>query len=83
MVIMEKGESLDEWQRRCQPDFASSMHIMLHLVERVECMHKCGVAHRDLKPANGIDPCRLESHDSIFSRHTDGVCLLVFWQNTM
>ena len=53
-VVMERGESLDEWQRRCPADFVAGMHVMLNLVQRVLEIHKCGVVHRDLKPSNVI-----------------------------
>lgn len=54
MMVIERGESLDEWQHRCPADFVSSMAIIRHLTERASDVHAAGIAHRDLKPSNVI-----------------------------
>jgi eukaryotic-like serine/threonine-protein kinase len=52
MIVTERGESLDEWTRRCKPDFYMCLPIVGHLAERVKKIHAAGLVHRDLKPAN-------------------------------
>jgi hypothetical protein len=52
MIVTERGESLDEWTRRCKPDFYMCISIVGHLVERVRKIHGAGLVHRDLKPSN-------------------------------
>jgi hypothetical protein len=51
-IVVERGESLDEWQARIQPDFPTTLQVLSHLVERVSTLHALGVVHRDLKPGN-------------------------------
>ena len=53
-MVIERGESLDEWQQRRLADFPSAMQILMHLVQRATELHTAGVVHRDLKPANVI-----------------------------
>jgi hypothetical protein len=52
MIVTERGESLDEWTRRCKPDFYMCISIVGHLAKRVKKIHDAGLVHRDLKPAN-------------------------------
>ena len=51
-IVVERGESLDEWQARIQPDFPTIVQVLSHLLERVHTLHGLGVIHRDLKPGN-------------------------------
>eukprot|EP00892_Ulva_mutabilis_P004417 jgi/Ulvmu1/2347/UM013_0195.1 len=51
-VIMERGESLDEWSRRRKPDMWAAMPVLANIAKRLEDMHNAGYAHRDLKPGN-------------------------------
>lgn len=51
-VIVEKGESLNEWARRRTPDFPTALTVLLHVAERLEKLHAVRVVHRDLKPEN-------------------------------
>jgi len=53
MVAMERGEALNEWAGRAQPDLPSCMPIIMHLVGRVAELHQNGFVHCDLKPSNG------------------------------
>jgi Lipopolysaccharide kinase (Kdo/WaaP) family len=51
-LIVEKGESLDEWAARVAPDFPTSMCVLCHVAARLAQLHAAGFAHGDLKPAN-------------------------------
>ena len=51
-IVVERGESLDEWHARIQPDFPTIVQVLSHLLERVCTLHSLGVVHRDLKPGN-------------------------------
>ena len=50
--VVERGESLDEWQARIQPDFPTIVQVLSHLLERVSALHQLGLIHRNLKPGN-------------------------------
>jgi serine/threonine protein kinase len=51
-IIIERGESLDEWVLRIKPDFPTILQVLVHLTERMQTLHAAGYVHRDLKPAN-------------------------------
>jgi serine/threonine protein kinase len=51
-IMVEKGESLNEWASRKSPDFATSLFVLLHIAERLQRLHQSGLCHRDVKPAN-------------------------------
>ena len=51
-IVVERGESLDEWRARIQPDFPTIVQVLSHVTERVRTMHDLGLIHRDLKPGN-------------------------------
>eukprot|EP00892_Ulva_mutabilis_P000459 jgi/Ulvmu1/10413/UM062_0009.1 len=51
-IVVERGESLDEWRAHVQPDFCTVVQVLIHVTERVSTLHAAGVVHRDLKPAN-------------------------------
>ena len=51
-IVAERGEALDDWARRHQPDFPTVLQILSHVAARMAQLHAQGYAHRDLKPAN-------------------------------
>eukprot|EP00892_Ulva_mutabilis_P000884 jgi/Ulvmu1/10797/UM069_0032.1 len=51
-IVVERGESLDEWVHRVAPDFVTSMFVLCHVTKRLQLLHSAGLCHRDLKPAN-------------------------------
>eukprot|EP00892_Ulva_mutabilis_P000976 jgi/Ulvmu1/1087/UM106_0003.1 len=51
-IVMEKGESLQDWSERAEPDLFTSLAVLSNISARLADMHEAGYAHRDLKPAN-------------------------------
>lgn len=51
-IVVEKGESLDEWAMRIEPDFPTILTVLCHILARLQQLHTTGIAHRDLKPGN-------------------------------
>eukprot|EP00892_Ulva_mutabilis_P010359 jgi/Ulvmu1/7696/UM038_0128.1 len=51
-IVMEKGESLQDWSERAEPDLFTSLSVLSNISTRVADMHDAGYVHRDLKPAN-------------------------------
>jgi eukaryotic-like serine/threonine-protein kinase len=51
-IVVERGESLNEWQARIRPDPPTTLQVLCHVIQRVKTMHELGMVHRDLKPAN-------------------------------
>eukprot|EP00892_Ulva_mutabilis_P000987 jgi/Ulvmu1/1088/UM106_0004.1 len=51
-IVMERGESLQDWSERAVPDLFTSLAVLSNISKRLADMHEAGYAHRDLKPAN-------------------------------
>eukprot|EP00892_Ulva_mutabilis_P004147 jgi/Ulvmu1/2103/UM125_0007.1 len=51
-IVMEKGESLQDWSERAEPDLFTSLAVLSNISQRLADMHDAGYVHRDLKPAN-------------------------------
>ena len=51
-IIVERGESLDEWVLRISPDFPTILTVLCHVAARLHQLHSAGYAHRDVKPGN-------------------------------
>eukprot|EP00892_Ulva_mutabilis_P008121 jgi/Ulvmu1/5681/UM024_0028.1 len=51
-IVMEKGESLQDWSNRAEPDLFTSLAVLSNVAARLAVMHDVGYVHRDLKPAN-------------------------------
>lgn len=51
-MVMERGESLDEWHARIQPDFPAVVQVLSHVTKCVAALHAHGLIHRNLKPGN-------------------------------
>lgn len=51
-IIVERGESLNEWVHRVAPDFITSLFVLCHVTKRLQMLHQAGICHRDLKPGN-------------------------------
>jgi hypothetical protein len=51
-IIVERGESLNEWVQRVAPDFITSLFVLCHVCKRLKLLHDAGLCHRDLKPGN-------------------------------
>jgi serine/threonine protein kinase len=48
-IVVERGESLNEWCSRVQPNFATALFVLLHVAQRLARLHAAGLCHRDLK----------------------------------
>eukprot|EP00892_Ulva_mutabilis_P005729 jgi/Ulvmu1/3528/UM163_0010.1 len=53
-IVMEKGESLEDWSERAEPDRFTAIAVLSNISKRLADMHDAGYVHRDLKPANVI-----------------------------
>eukprot|EP00892_Ulva_mutabilis_P007647 jgi/Ulvmu1/5254/UM022_0047.1 len=51
-IVIERGESLDNWALRIKPDFTTILQVLTHVATRLEQLHESGLVHRDLKPGN-------------------------------
>jgi Protein kinase domain len=51
-IVIERGESLDMWAKRINPDFTTILQVLTHVCTRLQLLHDNGLAHRDLKPGN-------------------------------
>eukprot|EP00892_Ulva_mutabilis_P006547 jgi/Ulvmu1/4264/UM194_0004.1 len=51
-IVMEKGESLQDWSNRAEPDLFTALAVLSNISKRLADMHAAGYVHRDLKPAN-------------------------------
>eukprot|EP00892_Ulva_mutabilis_P002846 jgi/Ulvmu1/12562/UM091_0003.1 len=51
-MVMERGESLNEWSRRAKPDVFQAVAVLAHVATRLRDMHQAGYVHRDIKPSN-------------------------------
>eukprot|EP00892_Ulva_mutabilis_P005913 jgi/Ulvmu1/3694/UM017_0111.1 len=61
-VIIECGQSLDEWARdTANKDFITIFQALSHAVRALRRLHEFGYAHRDIKPGNILR--RPKQHD--------------------
>eukprot|EP00892_Ulva_mutabilis_P003554 jgi/Ulvmu1/1570/UM110_0033.1 len=51
-IVLEKGESLQEWKAKTQPEFSTIIDALCLITQRLEALHGSGWVHRDLKPGN-------------------------------
>ena len=51
-VVYERGEPLNEWCARSQPDTLAVLRMLCSVTQRVADLHSAGFAHRDIKPSN-------------------------------
>eukprot|EP00892_Ulva_mutabilis_P012634 jgi/Ulvmu1/9743/UM055_0083.1 len=51
-IVVEKGESLDEWATRIEPGFPTILNVLCDVATRLQQLHAAGFVHRDLKPGN-------------------------------
>eukprot|EP00892_Ulva_mutabilis_P006501 jgi/Ulvmu1/4222/UM019_0201.1 len=51
-IVLEKGESLQEWKAKTQPEFSTIVDALCLITQRLEALHGSGWVHRDLKPGN-------------------------------
>ena len=49
--ITEAGQSLMEWQSSSTQDLATSMFVLLHIIECVQQMHRAGWVHGSIAPS--------------------------------
>jgi hypothetical protein len=57
-IVVERGESLNEWCSRVQPNFATTLFVLMHVAKRLAQLHAAGLCHRDLK-CDAVSPARL------------------------
>eukprot|EP00892_Ulva_mutabilis_P008637 jgi/Ulvmu1/6145/UM277_0004.1 len=61
-MIIECGQSLDEWARdNASKDFITIFQVLCHAGRALEQLHEFGQAHRDVKPGNILR--RPKQHD--------------------
>eukprot|EP00892_Ulva_mutabilis_P005991 jgi/Ulvmu1/3764/UM175_0012.1 len=61
-VIIERGQSLDEWaQDNANKDFITIFQALSHAVRALSRLHEFGFVHRDIKPGNILR--RPKQHD--------------------
>jgi hypothetical protein len=56
-IVVERGESLNEWCSRVQPNFATTLFVLMHVAKRLAQLHGAGLCHRDLK-CDAVSPAR-------------------------
>ena len=48
-IIIERGESLEQWAKREEDrDFVTTLQVLHHVATRLQMLHKAGWAHLDL-----------------------------------
>eukprot|EP00892_Ulva_mutabilis_P008345 jgi/Ulvmu1/5883/UM026_0003.1 len=51
-IVMQRGESLQDWLGRCTPGWHSACTVLLAVSQCMADMHAAGFVHRGLKPSN-------------------------------
>eukprot|EP00892_Ulva_mutabilis_P012598 jgi/Ulvmu1/9710/UM055_0048.1 len=60
-IVIEKGQSLNEWAHTYRCDFVTIFQALSHSVRALASLHSMGYAHRDIKPGNILR--RPKQHD--------------------